>query len=676
VVTAVRWPRPGATELVQQPAPVPGRCDVLVDVCLSVSNPGTERARYLQLPNASIGFPHIPGLGSVGTVRDSVAGLRRGRLVAVRSGPHQSVVAVRPDRVHPVPDGTHLVDAAMWQICLISMHGLGMGGYRAGEPITVIGAGLIGTAVRRVAIARGTSACLVVARSRAKRWAAGEAATEFVQEWRSTSTLPRTSLVVDATGTAAGLATAVSAAADGGRVVVLGSPRVARQPVSLSEIHQRGLRLVGAHIDTLADLAEVTGIDVMAEYSREYFELVAGGGLSFADAVTTFSPEQAPIMYRQLVGDATLVGAAVAWRPPPSDSAGTQSVATGRRRQDAPVGIALVGCGDIGVENAAAIRRTSRATLAGCFDTRHGLATALAAEAGTRAAASLGELVDDPEVEAVLVATPHDTHEAIASAVLRAGRHLLLQKPLSADLPAACRITALARESQCISGVLFPARFTNGYRTACRALGDGSLGRPVGLLARYLVDKPASYYRGGYSGRSESTWRLSKARSGGGVLIMNMLHHLDVARSLLAAEADSVYAITVPSRQSAEIEDVAAVVVGFGEVVASFSGAATVPGMAVDEVRIWGESGQCAVLPKWDFTARDGPDGTVPMKPEPDDPQAAAIDDFARAVRAGRPPAVSIADALALQAVVAAAYESAATGTRVSPRDLLERTSP
>jgi predicted dehydrogenase len=152
---------------------------------------------------------------------------------------------------------------------------------------------------------------------------------------------------------------------------------------------------------------------------------------------------------------------------------------------------------------------------------------------------------------------------------------------------------------------------------------------------------------------------------------MNLLHHIDAARSLLKMDAEWVFATIIPSSQSVEIEDFASVVVGFGRTVATFVGAASIPEPPGEQLRLWGSAGHCVVFPQWQFASADGADIEVTGRPEPDDPQAAAIDSFVDAARTGRAPDVTVEDALAVQAIVSAAYESARTGRCVRPTTLL-----
>jgi 2-desacetyl-2-hydroxyethyl bacteriochlorophyllide A dehydrogenase len=669
------WPQPGETALAElELTPEPGQA--VVEVTLSVSNPGTERARYLQLPNASIGFPHVPGFGSVGRVVQPIAGLAADDLVAIRCGPHQSVAAVAPQRLHRIADGTEPVDAALWQLGLIAMHGLGLGAFTPDEPLTVVGAGLIGAIARRVAIARGTPRCAVVAASAAKRWTISpEPQTKFLTTDDAASGAEQHPLVIDATGTAEGLAAAMAVVSDGGRIVLLGSPRCAAAAVPMRQIFDRKLRLIGAHIDTLPDWSAALGADLMARYTEEFFALVGSGRLTAADLVTTYAPGQAEVLYRQLAAERRLVGAAVDWSRVQARPGPLLTSCRTRREPWPPLRFGLVGCGDIGAENARTITQSTGCRLVACCDSDPSLAAGLADDLAVRATTSLADLLSDPDVEAVIVATPHDTHEPIAVDALAVGKHVLLQKPLAADLPAAQRIARAAADASSAASVLLPGRYSAAYRFARQAWSEGLIGRPAAIVATYLVNKNPSYYRGGYSQRAQSDWRLARARSGGGILIMNLLHHLDLAHAMAGTAADWVFARTAPSAYSAEIEDFASVMVGFGDVTATFVGAASVLEPPGEQFRVWGPQGHCVVLPAWQLSSRADSDVGVRARPEPDDPEMAAIDAFASAVRSGVPPDVTIEDALAVQALVAAGYESARTGQPVDPQTLLQPAS-
>lgn len=313
---AIRWPRPGVTELAEaEPVDAchPGEVGVAVDA--SVTNTGTERARYLSMPNATIGFPHTPGYGAVGRTLTALPGIPVGSRVAVRCAPHQGIVIVPTARIRRIPRSMRPEDAALWQLAVTARYGLDAGLFQPPEPVTIIGAGLLGTLARRIARACGAKCCRVVARSRAKEWALRrESDTSIVLDRELHKPLAgRHDLVIDATGAPDGLMTAVATAESGGRVVILGSPRAKSSPVPLADIHARGLQIIGAHIDTLPRRSELRGSDLDARYTEEYFSMVTSRRLWMSDVVESYAPEDAPSVYRRLATDRSFIAAIFDW---------------------------------------------------------------------------------------------------------------------------------------------------------------------------------------------------------------------------------------------------------------------------------------------------------------------------------------------------------------------------
>ncbi|MFI7134684.1 hypothetical protein ACIBQ1_54100 [Nonomuraea sp. NPDC050153] len=165
---------------------------------------------------------------------------------------HQSIAVGRAGDLHEVPDGVALVEAAVWQLAITALYGLEVGGQRAGAPVGVVGGGLLGVIVRRLAAARGADVVMATARSAAKvRACRAEPVTAFSTDpgpWKC-----RPLLVLDVTDTPEGLVTALSAVEVGGIVMVLGSPRVTSAEVPLQAAFDRGVEVVGAHTVNLGE---------------------------------------------------------------------------------------------------------------------------------------------------------------------------------------------------------------------------------------------------------------------------------------------------------------------------------------------------------------------------------------------------------------------------------------
>lgn len=658
-------PGPGRCEIIDQDEPQGGPGQVAVDVSVSVLSPGTERAILLDRPTAGSRFPEFPGYMAAGTVR-SGPGFSAGTRVAVRRARHADVAVVPARYVRAVPDRVPPADAAVWQLALTALHGLETGGQVAGEPVTVIGQGLLGVITRRLATALGAPQVRAVAASAAKTWSCRtEPSTVFGEPGRLDG---GTSLVVDATDSGPGLAVALASAADGGRVVLLGSPRAEQADVPLQQLHDRRLDLRGAHVSQLTEAHEERLSDL-------FFSLLEQRRFTVRDVLADYPAHKAPEVYRRLAGDRAFISAALHWDAP--------RPAPGRHALAArPLRFGLLGCGDIGIEDAKALAAADEAELTACHDPVAELAEETAARFGGRREVSVSALLARPDVDVVVVATPHDTHEPLLTEALAAGKHVLLEKPVAQDLAAARRMVELAESGRLRTGVLFPTRTDPRFCQARAAIAAGEIGEPLGVATTYFTDKPAAYFLGGISGRVSSTWRLSKDRAGGGFLIMNLIHQIDAVRALIGREPDRVYAETAPSTTAAApgIEDVVSVVLRFGSAIATLTGSASVAGGRGMRTRVWGEKGEVQLTPDYSLTHRGSPDpadrsaaGTAPTAI---DLRTWAFTRFARAVHEGSPVDVSLADGLRTQAVVEAAYASARLGRAVSPTRLLEGGAP
>ena len=141
---------------------------------------------------------------------------------------------------------------------------------------------------------------------------------------------------------------------------------------------------------------------------------------------------------------------------------------------------------------------------------------------GVHRFASADALIQSDLVEAVLVATPHYFHAAIGEAALRAGLHVLMEKPLTVHKAEAERLLAAPRRR----GQVFAARFNQRTDPAYRHLRELVQSRELGAIRRvnWIITtwfRPQAYYDAG-------GWRATWAGEGGGVLINQALHQLDL----------------------------------------------------------------------------------------------------------------------------------------------------
>ncbi|MGV8950748.1 MAG: Gfo/Idh/MocA family protein, partial [Cypionkella sp.] len=155
-------------------------------------------------------------------------------------------------------------------------------------------------------------------------------------------------------------------------------------------------------------------------------------------------------------------------------------------------------------------------------------------------ATSYEALLADPQLDAVLVVTPPNAREAIVAAAAKAGKHVLLEKPVERTLAAAERIVGLADAAGITLGVVFQHRFRHASRYLAEAVAESRYGR---LEAVHLVvpwwRPQAGYY--------DQPGRGTLAKDGGGVLITQAIHSLDLMLSL-CGEVSAVTAMARTTR--------------------------------------------------------------------------------------------------------------------------------
>ncbi len=193
---------------------------------------------------------------------------------------------------------------------------------------------------------------------------------------------------------------------------------------------------------------------------------------------------------------------------------------------------ALIGCGEIGRARAAAVERLARSGAAGVpgarlvvvADAARDRAEALAARHRCRALTDGEEAARFPEADAVIVSTPPNLHAPLALAALRAGKPVLVEKPLAATLDDARAIVAEAAARGLAVGAGFNIRHFLAFRRAHEILASGAIGELDHVRAVH-----------GHPGGSEfgHAWIHDASVTGGGTLVDNGIHILDLARWFL-----------------------------------------------------------------------------------------------------------------------------------------------
>lgn len=192
---------------------------------------------------------------------------------------------------------------------------------------------------------------------------------------------------------------------------------------------------------------------------------------------------------------------------------------------------AVVGWGDVAVVHREAVDAIEEAELVGVVDTDPARREAAEAAAGVPAFATIDALVDAVGPDVIHVTTPHDQHVTPTLEAIARGVHVLLEKPLAASLADAQRLVEVAPTASTKVGVCFQNRYNVSAQELRRVLDSGELGAVRGAYASVVWTRTADYY-------TTKPWRGSREHSGGGLLINQAIHTLDLLQWFLGEPTD------------------------------------------------------------------------------------------------------------------------------------------
>ena len=158
------------------------------------------------------------------------------------------------------------------------------------------------------------------------------------------------------------------------------------------------------------------------------------------------------------------------------------------------------------------------------------------------------DLVSDPDIKVVCIATPTGTHRDIAVAAAAAGKHVLTEKPMATTLEDADAMIAACATANVQLGVIFMYRFMDTARKMKEAIDNGLIGRPIfgECVGKFWRDQ--TYY-------DSADWRGTWAVEGGGSLMTQTSHTLDLMLWMLGPVAQAAGFFTVTPSHTIETED-------------------------------------------------------------------------------------------------------------------------
>lgn len=214
---------------------------------------------------------------------------------------------------------------------------------------------------------------------------------------------------------------------------------------------------------------------------------------------------------------------------------------------------AVIGCGVVSVCHLDAVKASDMAELVAVCDIIEERAKATAKEYGCAYYTDYKEMISSEKLDCVHICLPHWLHAPVAVYCLENNVNVVLEKPIASSIEGGEAIVEAAKKSSANIAVCFQNRYNNVSLTLKKLIDDGKLGKLKGARGAVTWSKPRSYYL-------DSDWRGKWATEGGGVLINQSIHTLDLMQWLMGGKVESVKGhASTDYHDYVEVEDTASI---------------------------------------------------------------------------------------------------------------------
>lgn len=336
------------------------------------------------------------------------------------------------------------------------------------------------------------------------------------------------------------------------------------------------------------------------------------------------------------------------------------------------IGFAIIGLGGIAEVHARVIESLDNCCLAAVcsrtidkakeFSSRHG---------NPKVYDEVEYLLEDPDVDIVVVTTPCGAHLHPAELAMKAGKHVIIEKPIEINVERAERLKTIAEEEGVYLTCIFQSRFMPVVQVLKETIDSGRFGRIS------MVNAEVKWYRG-QSYFESAPWRGSMELCGGGILINQAIHTIDLLLYLTGDPVEVSAYSDIIAHENIEVEDVAAAIMRYKNGALGVIEATTgsYPG-SVRRIEINGTKGTIVVeddsIVKWDFADKKAEDDEIKKRfsslsdaNSASDPTSVDIryfvnqyNDFINAISNGYDPNVTPAESMRSVRLIEAIYESA-----------------
>lgn len=213
--------------------------------------------------------------------------------------------------------------------------------------------------------------------------------------------------------------------------------------------------------------------------------------------------------------------------------------------------VAVIGCGIISGMHLESVCALDMVELVAVCDIREERALEASKKYGGRAYTDYLEMFDKEKLDAIHICLPHYLHTVVAQEAFKRGIHVLTEKPMSIRYEDALETVEMAEKLGMQYGVIFQCRYNTPSVHIKKRINDGRLGKVKCARVVLTWNRPDAYYAG-------SDWKGTWDKEGGGVIINQTIHSLDLANWFIDSEPVSVVAhLSNRTHKAVEVEDTA-----------------------------------------------------------------------------------------------------------------------
>jgi predicted dehydrogenase len=195
--------------------------------------------------------------------------------------------------------------------------------------------------------------------------------------------------------------------------------------------------------------------------------------------------------------------------------------------------VGIVGCGRISVMHLVSANMLDMAELVACCDIKKELAEATAKEYNITPYTDYKEMFEKEQLDAVHICLPHNIHTDVSREAFKYGINVLSEKPMDVSYKKAYDAVMDAKEKGVLYGIIFQCRYNNSAQLVKKAVESGKLGKIISASSILTWARPDSYY-------GESDWKGTWDKEGGGVIIDQAIHSIDLVNWIVASPVKDV----------------------------------------------------------------------------------------------------------------------------------------